>query len=289
MNIVRKVFQWLLVLLMVALFIRGIMFIYGRSSTDVSLMRDDVIAVLDVSGIIYESESIINRFRELEKKDNVKGYILRVNSPGGLVTPSQEIYEYMLTIKKPLYVAMGSTAASGGYMVSLPANRIYAMPSTTTGSIGVIMQVPNYSGLMDKIGISTTVIKSGEFKDVGSGSRDMTPGEREVLMAVVMDMYDQFLQAVSSRRNLDYDTAKKLADGRIYTGRMAHELGLVDRMGSWHDAFVEMKQDLNMPDINYLEINDEPTGALKKLFSKASEYMEANRPNAGGAYYLMDF
>ncbi len=289
MNIVRKVFQWLLVLLMVALFIRGIMFIYGRSSTDVSLMRDDVIAVLDINGIIYESESIINRFRELEKKDNVKGYILRVNSPGGLVTPSQEIYEYMLTIKKPLYVAMGSTAASGGYMVSLPANRIYAMPSTTTGSIGVIMQVPNYAGLMDKIGISTTVIKSGEFKDVGSGSRDMTPGEREVLMAVVMDMYDQFLQAVSSRRNLDYETAKKLADGRIYTGRMAHELGLVDRMGSWHDAFVEMKQDLNMPDINYLEINDEPTGALKKLFSKASEYMEANRPNAGGAYYLMDF
>ena len=144
MNILKKVFHVIIVLLMIVLFVRGVMFIFSSSSANVSLSdKTNKIAVLDVSGVILEVDAIIKQFQELEENDRVKGYVLRINSPGGLVTPSQQLYEYLLTVKKPLYVAMGATAASGGYMVALPGNRIYAMPSTITGSIGVIMQIPN--------------------------------------------------------------------------------------------------------------------------------------------------
>ncbi len=296
MSILKKVFQILVVLLMTALFIRGVMFIFGGGSqTGVSLSdKTDKIAIMEITGVIFEADIIIKQFQELEKNDHIKGYILRVNSPGGLVTPSQQIYEYLLTVKKPLYVAMGSTAASGGYMVSLPANRIYAMPSTVTGSIGVIMQIPNYASLYEKIGISQNVIKSGKFKDVGNGARPMTPEEEEVLSSVVMDMYDQFVQAVSSRRNMSIEDTKKLADGRIYTGRMAKEYGLVDKIGSWQDVFVEMKQDLGIPDLTYIEIENESLSYWKKMFSRVSVLLNsagsvAPVPHPAGFYYMMEF
>ncbi|MDR0453360.1 MAG: signal peptide peptidase SppA [Deferribacteraceae bacterium] len=292
MKIIKKVFQGLIVLLMVALFARGVMFIFAVRPVQVSLSdKTDKIAILNIFGVIYEADSIIKKFEELEDDSHVKGYILRINSPGGLVTPSQQIYEYLLTVKKPLYVAMGSVAASGGYMTALPGNRIYAMPSTVTGSIGVIMQVPNYASLYEKIGISEKVIKSGKFKDAGNGSRPMTAEEERVLSDVVMDMYDQFVQAVSSRRNMSVENTKMLADGRIYTGRMAKENGLVDRIGSWQDVFLEMKQELGIPDLTYIEIEEESLSYWKKLFSKINVYftdINAYMPRPPGFYYMVN-
>ncbi|MDR2884307.1 MAG: signal peptide peptidase SppA [Deferribacteraceae bacterium] len=286
MNIVKRSFQWLVVLMMVVLFVRGVVAIFGGYEYAAD---EDYIAVLDLNGVIFDAETTIEKFRKLEDDDYAKGYVLRINSPGGLVTPSQAIYEYLLTIKKPLYVAMGSTAASGGYMAALPANRIYAMPTTITGSIGVIMQVPNYSGLYDKIGISEQVIKSGLYKDAGNPSRPMTDEDQAVLSAIVMDMYDQFVQAVSSRRNLTDNETRTLADGRIYTGRMAMSHGLVDRMGSWYDVYLEMAKDLGTPDIKYHEIHDEVLPMWKRVMTEAEDIIPTSGLNPAGFYYMLEY
>ena len=294
MKIIKNVFQAIIVLLMIALFIRGVLFLFGGSTSYTSLSSGaDKVAVLDLSGVILETDVIIKKFQELEGNDKIKGYILRINSPGGMVTPSQQLYEYLLTVKKPLYVAMGATAASGGYLVALSGNRIYAMPSTVTGSIGVIMQVPNYASLYEKIGISQKIIKSGKFKDAGNGSRPMTQEEEKVLSDVVMDMYDQFVQSVSSRRHMSVESTKILADGRIYTGRMARDNGLIDRIGSWQDVFLEMKQDLGISELNYVEIEYESFSYWKKFFSKIDVFLTGagyvnsfSRP--AGFYYLID-
>jgi protease-4 len=291
MKVIKLALQWLLVIFMVALFARGMIFMFSPDE-DTTRPAGDLIAIVDFDGIILESDSITDIFRELEEDSAIKGYVMRVNSGGGLVTPSQEIYEYLLTIKKPLYVAMGSSAASGGYMVSLPANKIYAMPSSVTGSIGVIMNIPNYQGLYDKIGVSENVIKSGRFKDSGNPSRPMTEEDRAVLSILVMDMYDQFVQAVSTRRNIDLETTKALADGRIYTGRMAKEYGLVDEIGSWHDAYIALRQDLNMPDIEYYFHEEDEMSTLSKLFARfehtfSSEMQAVVKPT--GFYFMSEY
>lgn len=290
MRIIKIAFQWIVVLLMLTLFIRGVVFIFGGTANS-RPNNENQIAVLDLSGIILDANKITGAFAELEEDPFVKGYILRVNSPGGLVTPSQQIYEYFLTLKKPLYVAMGSSAASGGYMVSLPANKIYAMPSTVTGSIGVIMQIPNYEGLYNKLGLSQRVIKSGKFKDAGNPARAMTEEEEAVLRAVVMDMFEQFVEAVSVRRNMEYADALKLADGRVYTGRMAHENGLIDGLGSWQDLFIAMKQDLELPNAEYFEYDYDPVSFWKEVTSQLKLTMIGEMPVAkpSGFYFISEY
>lgn len=244
------------------------------------------VAVIKMTGIIYESDSLIEKLKEYEKNDNIKGIIIRVNSPGGLVTPSQELYNYILTLKKPVYAAMGSVAASGGYYLALAANKVYAMPSTVTGSIGVIMNLSNHQELMDKIGIESKVIKSGKFKDIGSPNREMTEEEEMVLGEVVMDMYEQFVQAVSSRRNLPEEEVRIYADGRIFTGRMAKDYGLIDRLGSYRDAFVDMKNQLNIDTLELYEPKEK-----KSVYEQLMEGIThiSNRLLAPmGLYYLAD-
>ena len=199
-----------------------------------------------------------------------------------------EIYDYILNLGKPVYAAMGSVAASGGYLISLGADSIYAEPSTITGSIGVIMNLVNTQELMGKIGIESIVIKSGEFKDAGSPSRPMTEKDREVLNAVLMDMYNQFIDIVIKRRGLSKEKVLALADGRIYTGNMAQKEGLVNHIGSYQKAFEDMKEKLNKPNLVLYEEPKEKT-MLEKL-TEATSRTELNKilTTKTGFFYMTE-
>ncbi len=198
------------------------------------------VAIVRVTGVIIDADSVIEELKGYSKDNSIKAIVLRVNSPGGAVAPSQEIYEEILKIKrkKKVVVSMGSVAASGGYYISAPADKIVANAGTLTGSIGVIMEIPNVRGLMEKIGIKTEVIKSGKHKDIASVFKSMTPEEKKILQAVLDDVHDQFIRAVSDARGMKFEDVKKLADGRVFTGRMARELGLVDELGNLDDAIM---------------------------------------------------
>ena len=200
----------------------------------------DKVALVNVTGVIIDSSSIIEQLKDYSKDSSVKAIVLRINSPGGAVAPSQEIYREILKIKKTKKVvaSMGAVAASGGYYIAAPADKIVANEGTLTGSIGVIMELPNISGLMKKIGVETQVIKSGRHKDLASVFKSLTPEERKILQTVLDDVHDQFIEAVAESRGMNADEIRKLADGRIFTGRMAREIGLVDELGNLEDAIM---------------------------------------------------
>ncbi len=198
------------------------------------------VALVRVTGVILDSTDIIEELRDYSKNNSIKAVVIRVDSPGGAVAPSQEIYEEILKIKekKKIIISMGTVAASGGYYISAPADKIVANAGTLTGSIGVIMELPNISGLMQKIGVETQVIKSGEHKDIASMFKALKPEEKQILQNVLDDVHNQFIIAVSEGRKMKFEEIKKLADGRIFTGRMAKELGLVDELGNLQDAIM---------------------------------------------------
>jgi protease-4 len=198
------------------------------------------VAVIAVEGVITDSREVIEQLHRYRDVPNVKAVVLRVNSPGGAVAPSQEIYQEILKFrresKKPVVASLGSVAASGGYYIAAAADRIVANPGSITGSIGVIMQIPNLGGLLQKVGIKTTVIKAGENKDLGSFTRDLTDSERRILQEVMDDVHGQFIDAVAAGRRLDRARLEPLADGRIFSGRQALALRLVDELGDLSDA-----------------------------------------------------
>lgn len=191
------------------------------------------VALVRIEGPIIEAKSIIEEIHGYAKDDSVKAIVLRVDSPGGAVVPSQEIYsEVKKTVaQKKVIVSMGSVAASGGYYISAPASRIIANPGTITGSIGVIMELPNVKGLMDKLGVKADVVKSGKYKDIASPFRGIGKEELEILQGVMDDVHSQFIFAVSEGRKLPVDEVRKIADGRIFSGRQAIKAGLVDELG----------------------------------------------------------
>ncbi|MCL1926575.1 MAG: signal peptide peptidase SppA [Syntrophorhabdaceae bacterium] len=196
------------------------------------------VAVLPITGAISESEQLVEYLKRYGKDNSVKAVVLRINSPGGGVAPSQEIYEEVrkLNAKKPVITSMSSLAASGGYYIASATRKIYANPGTMTGSIGVAMPFVNMKELVEKIGIKGMAVKSGEFKDIGSPLRDMTPQEREVLQSVVDNVHMQFVNAVAVSRKLPVEDVIRIADGRIFTGEQAKALGLVDELGTMEDA-----------------------------------------------------
>jgi len=196
------------------------------------------VAIVNVKGIIADSKSIIDELKQYRKDPTIKAIVLRVDSPGGAVVPSQEIYEEIKrTIKsKPVVVSMGSVAASGGYYISCPASKIVANQGTLTGSIGVLIEIPNFKGLLDKIGVKAEVIKSGKYKDITSPFKTMQSDEKEVLQNLIDDVHKQFINAVAEGRKIPYDKVQKIADGRVFTGLKAKELGLVDEIGDFDTA-----------------------------------------------------
>jgi protease-4 len=196
------------------------------------------VALIDVTGVIIDSSGVVKELKKHAKDSSIKAIVIRVDSPGGAVAPSQEIYKQILKVKqkKKVVVSMGSVAASGGYYIAAPADKIVANAGTLTGSIGVIMEIPNVKGLMEKIGIEAQVIKSGKHKDIASVFKSLRPEEKEILQSVLDDVHDQFIRAVSDGRGMEFEDAKKISDGRIFTGRMAKDIGLVDELGSLEDA-----------------------------------------------------
>ena len=208
----------------------------GPSKSELFLQEG--IGVIDVKGVILESEEILANLVAFREEPKIKGIVLRIDSPGGAVGASQEIYdEVRRTSKvKPVVASMGSVAASGGLYVSLGAGKIVANPGTLTGSMGVILKFANLEGLFDKIGYKNEVVKSGRLKDIGSPSRPMTGEERQMLQGMIDNVQEQFVQAVSESRSLPVAEVRKIADGRIFSGQQAKEYGLVDRLGNFSDA-----------------------------------------------------
>jgi len=199
----------------------------------------DKVALIELKGLIYDSRDIVRQFEKYRKDRSVKAIVFRIDSPGGLVAASQEIYEEVRRVRdsgKFTVASMGGVAASGGYYVACAADTILANPGTTTGSIGVIAEVVNAEKLLKKLGLSFTVIKSGEFKDTGSPYRGITDKEKQYLQGWIDDAFQQFVDAVARERKVARDTLLRYADGRVFTGKQAKEIGLVDALGTYEDA-----------------------------------------------------
>lgn len=203
------------------------------------------IGVIPIEGAILDSQAITEQLGRFRKDKGIKAIILRINSPGGAVGPTQEIYrEVLRTVEtKKVVASLGGVAASGGYYIAAAAKQIVANPGTITGSIGVIMEFVRFEELLNKIGIKLEVLKSGEFKDIGSPHRELTARDKELINALITDIQKQFVEAVASGRNLSIEKTREIADGRIFSGAQAKELGLVDVLGNFQDA-VELAKNM---------------------------------------------
>ena len=210
----------------------------GSDLVGLDMADGEKVGVIEVVGVIANSRETIEQLKRFREDDDIRAIVIRVDSPGGVVGPSQEIYREIVRTKatKKVIASMGAVAASGGYYVIAGTDGIVANPGTITGSIGVIMEYTNFQELFNKIGLSPVVIKSGQFKDTGSPARAMTPEEEQILKAFVDRLHQQFVSAIAEGRQLDLAKVQDLADGRIYTGQDAKDLGLVDRIGNLEDA-----------------------------------------------------
>ena len=210
-----------------------------------SSLFSEKIGVIQIEGRISDSRVITSQLVKFKKDKGIKAIILRINSPGGGVGPTQEIYREVIKAgkTKKVIASMGSVAASGGYYIASAADKIVANPGTITGSIGVLMEFVRLEDLLNKIGVNVEVLKSGEFKDIGSPHRKLTAQERELLNALVADIQKQFVKDVATGRNLSVEEVQKIADGRIFSGAQAKELGLVDVLGNFQDT-VEIAKDM---------------------------------------------
>lgn len=261
----------------------------------------DRVAIVEVNGVIQDAgtSSLFSQvgyhhkttlaMLELAKEDEtVKGVILRVNSPGGGVVESAEIHKKvkeLVEAEKPVYVSMGSMAASGGYYISAPATKIYASPTTMTGSLGVIMETINYSQLAEKIGIDFETIKSGPYKDIGSGSREMTKEERNILQSIVNNAYNDFVGVIADGRNMSKEQVKKIADGRIYDGRQAKDIGLVDELGDLEDVINALKKEIGDEDLEVIQY--EPSFGFGSLLQMTAQKMFRTEFDLFGLHQLI--
>jgi protease-4 len=196
------------------------------------------VGIIEIKGVIADSKQIIEQIKDFRDNDSVKSIVLRIDSPGGAVGPSQEIYrEIRKTIEvKKVIASLGSIAASGGYYIAAAAGGIISNPGTITGSIGVILGYTNFEALFEKIGLSPVVIKSGEYKDIASPVRKMTDTERKLLQEFSDNVHTQFIDHVAEGRKMPASQIREIADGRIFSGEKAKDLGLVDRLGNLEDA-----------------------------------------------------
>ncbi len=229
----------------VALFL-GTVWLLMRVMDEGSLPGGAKVAIVEVDGIIgvgpdrsADADAIVRTLAEYRDNPSVAAVVLRINSPGGVVGPTQEIFSAVQRVRaarKPVVASLGAVAASGGYYVAVAANRIVASPGTLTGSIGVVMQLANIEGLLKKVGVDYVVVKAGAYKDIGSFARPMKPEERQVLQALLDDVYGQFVTAVAEHRGLDRKAVLGFADGRIYSGQQARALKMVDDLGGLEEA-----------------------------------------------------
>jgi len=219
-----------------AMTVMVLLFVLGTRNAEFEF--GEKVGIIEIKGIIAESKNVIHNIKRFREDNSVKAIVIRIDSPGGAVGPSQEIFrEIRKTSKsKKVVASMGTIAASGGYYIAAGADGIVANPGTITGSIGVIMGFTNYQELLDKIGLVPIVIKSGKYKDIGSPVRKMKPEEKRILKDFARKIHRQFIQDIVEGRTMDRAKVESLADGRIFTGEESKKLGLVDRIGNFEDA-----------------------------------------------------
>ena len=241
------------------------------------------IAVMNVDGVIqdtgeaaslfgaagYNHQAFMEQLEQVGEDDSVKAVVLKVNSPGGGVVESAEIYDKIKEIQenteKPIYVSMGATAASGGYYISAPADKIFVSPETLTGSLGVIMQSVNYGELAERYGVDFVTIKSGPYKDIMSPTRDMTPEEEAILQEMLNDSYESFVDVIAEGRDMTEEQVKQVADGRIMNGRQAVEADLADDFGYDEDVIAALQKDFDLAGAEVFEYG--ANQGLGSLFS----------------------
>ena len=196
------------------------------------------VGIVKINGPILTSDAVVSQLEKLKNRKDISAIVVRIDSPGGLVAPTQEIYEKVKSLRgvKPIISSMGSVAASGGYYIALGADTLIANPGTIVGSIGVIMNYPIATELLGKVGIKFETVKSGGLKDVGSYSREVTEADRRHLNDMVTNIHNQFIDAVNDNRSIEKSELIKLADGRVFTGLQSKDLGLVDLLGTFEDA-----------------------------------------------------
>ncbi|MCE9625543.1 MAG: signal peptide peptidase SppA [Deltaproteobacteria bacterium] len=233
---------WLLLVSLVLLGFAGIMLIFAFSMVSEgggsSIFSGNKVAVVEIKGGIFDPKDTLDELNRVYDNDNLKALILRIDSPGGAVSPSQEIYDAVLRVKekKKVVVSMGTVAASGGYYIAVAADKIVALPGTITGSIGVLMDYTNVQQLLEFLKVHAEVLKAGKMKDVGSPLRELTPEERQYLQGILDDMHRQFKAAVAKGRNIPMEEVDKFADGRVFTGEQAQKMKLVDEIGGQQKA-----------------------------------------------------
>src|SRR5262245_8149561 len=197
------------------------------------------VAIVELEGIILDVDDILRDLKSYRDNPLVRAVVVRINSPGGVVAPTQELYRSLRHLReagKPVVASLGAVAASGGYYVAVAADSIYANPGTLTGSIGVVMQMANVETLFKKVGVDYVVVKAGQFKDIGNFARPMTPEERRVLQTLLDDVHRQFIDAVAEGRKLDRANVVQFADGRVFSGAQAKSLAMVDELGGLEEA-----------------------------------------------------
>ena len=208
------------------------------------------IGIVDIEGTILESREIVETLNDFNKNNDINGIIVRINSPGGAVAPSQEIFEAVNKIsledKKPIIASISSTGASGGYYIAIGADKIMANSGSIVGSIGVIISFPIAKSLLDKVGLKFETFASGEYKDSGSPYRDVNLNDQDYFKEIVNDMHNQFITEVSKQRNISIKKIEALANGKIYTGKMAYENNLIDTLGTFEDALILTKNMSNI-------------------------------------------
>ena len=257
----------------------------GKKATTrlTSLPTGDKVALVRIEGLLLTSESAVEEITGYAEDGSIKAIIIRVESPGGGVVASQEIYNAVRNAReggKKVVISLGAVAASGGYYIAAAGDRIVANPGTLTGSIGVKMEFANLEKLLEKVGVKGMVIKAGEYKDIGSPYREMTADEHQMLQAVIDDVHSQFIEAVAKGRNLPEADIRKIADGRIFTGRQALELRLVDQLGDLEDSIQAaadlagikgkpkvVRRDKRLPFLEYLK--EETASWLSELIVKS--------------------
>ena len=277
------------------------------TSTGVSLETETTvgarIGIVEAKGTIGEaapsgidSDKIVKLLKKYERDEDIKAVVLRVDSPGGAVAPSQEIHDAVKRIKasKKVVVSMGGMAASGGYYISAPADRIFAEPGTLTGSIGVIFLHFNVRGLLEWAKVEETTLKSGKYKDTLSPFRPIQESDREEIQSISDDVYSQFVQAVAQGRGMPEARVREIAEGRIYTGKRAKELKLVDELGGFDDAVAAawgLAGQSGEPKVQYpprdreLSLRDLVRGAFQGAFQGATEGVRS-APHEGGLMFL---
>lgn len=196
------------------------------------------VGVIELKGLITDAEKVLDQLLQFRLSKSIKAVVVRIDSPGGAVGASQEIFSEIVRLNKvkPVVASMGSVAASGGYYAAIGAGKIVASPGTLTGSMGVIFKFPNLEQIFQKIGYKDEVIKSGKLKDIGSPSRPLTDEERELLQVLLDEVHGQFINDIAQSRNLPTEDVRKVADGRIFSGETAKKLGLIDQLGNFNDA-----------------------------------------------------